>query len=155
MERFKKFQEKLLDYRRRRLADYFSPGKPENTKILIVDDEKIHQLTLSAHLKQLGYRPDIANNGWEALAMFSSTNYDLVFMDVEMPVLDGIEATRRILANNHPQPVIIGHTTLNTVQCEELCNEAGMVLVIKKPAKEHFIRAVLKDFSKHYNIAKR
>lgn len=155
MERFKKFQEKLWDYRRRRLADYFSPGRPENTKILIVDDEKIHLLTLSAQLRQLGYTPDIANNGWEALAMFSSTNYDLVFMDVEMPMIDGIETTRKIMDNNHPQPVVIGHTTLNIINCKELCAEAGMATVIKKPAKENKIKYLLEEFYKHSYSLKR
>lgn len=155
MGRFKKFQEKLSGYRQRRLAGYFSVGKPESTKILVVDDEKIHQLTLSAHLRHLGYIPDIANNGWEAIAMFSSTKYDLVFMDVEMPVLDGIEATRKIMANNHPQPVIIGYTTLNTANSVELCGKAGMSTVISKPAKKDIIQTIMEDFSKHSTVTKR
>ncbi|HKK09840.1 MAG TPA: response regulator [Bacteroidales bacterium] len=155
MERFKRFQEKLFDHRRNSLADYFSLNKKESVKILIVDDEKIHQLTLSSQLRRLGYHPEIANNGREALAMFSGTHYNIVFMDVEMPIVDGIEATKRILEIKQHRPVIIGHTTLDTPQCYQLCTNAGMTTVLQKPANEDTIKGLMEKISKPFSVNKR
>ncbi|MGM0565479.1 MAG: response regulator [Bacteroidota bacterium] len=136
MEPFKKFQEKLRQNRQRYLGKYFS-GSSQKTadKVLIVDDEKIHQLMLASKLKNLGFETDIANNGHEALSMCSEMQYDLIFMDVEMPEMDGIEATRLLMSTGNAQPPVIGYTSLDTPEIKLSCQQAGMSIVIKKPAE--------------------
>lgn len=136
LERFKKLQEKLFDDRLRHLNKYLNGDeKQQRCTVLIVDDEKIHQLMLANHLKKMDYEPDIANNGAEAIAMCAETSYDIIFMDIEMPVMDGIEATRKICsAGGQSAPVIIGYTSLNDLHTKITCEASGMATVLKKPA---------------------
>ena len=148
MERFKKIQQKLFNDRLRHIGRYFS-GDEQSQKlsILIVDDEKIHQLMLANHLKKMGYAPDIANNGSEALAMCAETAYDLIFMDVEMPVMDGIEATRHIINTSKATvPVIIGYTSLNDMHTIITCESSGMITVLKKPASADTILKTISEY---------
>jgi two-component system sensor histidine kinase/response regulator len=135
LEPFKKFQEKLRQNRQRYLGKYFAGSSQKNAdKVLIVDDEKIHQLMLASKLKEFGLETDIANNGHEALSMCSEMHYDLIFMDIEMPGMDGIEATRLLNSINNHHPPVIGYTSLDTPEIKLSCQQAGMSIVIKKPA---------------------
>ncbi len=135
MEPFKNLQEKLRQNRQRYLGRYFTGVSQKlQGRILIVDDEKIHQLMLAKKLKDFGFQTDIANNGHEALAMCSELQYDLIFMDVEMPGMDGIEATRLLNSTNNNHPPVIGYTSLDTLEIKMSCRQAGMNVVIKKPA---------------------
>ncbi|CAG8549932.1 268_t:CDS:10 [Funneliformis caledonium] len=68
---------------------------PKNISFLIVEDNKINEMILITMLKQSGYyNYDVANNGLEAVKMFSQKSYDIIFMDLQMPICDGIEATK-------------------------------------------------------------
>ena len=67
-----------------------------DNKILIVEDDKVNQRIISRFLQELGYKIEIADNGFEAVNCFMNHKYDLVLMDVQMPVMDGVEATKRI-----------------------------------------------------------
>lgn len=85
-------------------------------------------------LERLGYRPDVVNNGAEALGALAGKDYDLVFMDVHMPELDGLEASRRIRKRHEPRaPRIIGLTATALPEDLEQCLAAGMEEVITKP----------------------
>lgn len=142
MSQIKKIQEKLNVFRISRLKSYYN-DRSSGLRVLVVDDEKINQLFMLGHLKKLGITADFANNGAEALAMVSGIHFDVVFMDVEMPVMDGIEATRQIQSIHPNPPLIIGYTTLQGSHNEKICLEAGMSRIIHKKISFHEIESLI------------
>ena len=93
----------------------------------------------------MGLNPDIAKNGKVAVEFAGETAYDVIFMDVQMPIMDGFEATRRIRAMGHlsTQPKIIGLTALAIHGDRERCLEAGMDDYISKPFQKDDLHRVL------------
>ncbi|MDH5720291.1 MAG: response regulator [Spirochaetia bacterium] len=75
-------------------------------KLLVVDDSVINQKLAKALLEKLEHAVDIASNGLEALDLALKNEYDIIFMDIHMPELDGIEATKKIRDNGKSMPVI-------------------------------------------------
>ena len=117
-------------------------------KILVVEDHAINQQLINLLLKQLGYQPKIVQNGLDAIQELNSDNYDLIFMDVIMPVMDGLQATRQIRANgmNIPPPIIIAMTA-NALQGDrERCLEAGMNDYIAKPIQPGVVEKVIRKW---------
>ncbi len=101
--------------------------------ILIAEDDKLNQKFALKILHKLGYEAHIANNGQEVLEMVSQRNYDIVLMDVQMPVMNGLEATKMIRLCLADQPYIVAMTA-NTLQGDrEECMIAGMDDYISKP----------------------
>lgn len=104
-------------------------------EILIAEDNKINQNVIMHVLGKLGYKPQIAENGLEAVAACRKNNYDLILMDMQMPEMDGVEATIVIRKALSQQPVIIA-LTANTMKGDrEECLLAGMNDYISKPVK--------------------
>ncbi|HEY3232587.1 MAG TPA: response regulator [Roseiflexaceae bacterium] len=106
-------------------------------RILLAEDNAVNQKLALRLLSQMGYRADVAGNGLEAVAALERQPYDVVLMDVQMPELDGLEATRRIRALTLAagQPHIVAMTA-NAMQGDrELCLQAGMDDYISKPIK--------------------
>jgi len=102
-------------------------------RILIAEDNPVNQKIAQKALGKLGYQPDVVKNGKEVLEEVSKVNYDMVLMDVQMPEMDGLEATRMIRLCLSSQPVIIAMTA-NTMQGDrEECINAGMDDYISKP----------------------
>jgi CheY-like chemotaxis protein len=113
------------------LANDFSKQYP--LRILIAEDNLINQKIAVKILTKLGYQPALANNGKEALETVSNEHYDLILMDVQMPEMDGLEATRMIRTCLEIQPVIIAMTA-NVMQGDrEDCMQAGMEDYMSKP----------------------
>lgn len=113
------------------LSSDFSKRYP--LSILVAEDDKLNQQFALKILNKLGYQPHIANNGQEVLELVSQRNYDVVFMDVQMPVMNGLEATRMIRVCLAEQPFIVAMTA-NTLQGDrEECIRAGMDDYISKP----------------------
>lgn len=113
-----------------------TPLHPEAAaKVLVVDDSVPNLLIASAFLKNLGYKPMIANNGWEAIDLVRDNMFDLILMDLQMPGLDGIETTRQIhsLCDTTKAPPIIALTANATPSDVSTCNSAGMSGFITKP----------------------
>jgi signal transduction histidine kinase/DNA-binding response OmpR family regulator len=108
---------------------------PARLRILVVEDNAVNQKVAAALLKSLGYSADFAGNGHEAIAAVERQPYDVVFMDVQMPELDGLEATRRICRRLPPErrPRIVAMTANAMVDDSEACREAGMDDYLAKP----------------------
>ncbi len=105
--------------------------------ILLVEDNPVNQKVALRFLERLGYRADAVANGIEAINAIGAHHYQLVFMDLQMPEMDGFEATRHIRGNlpAHRQPCIIA-LTANALQSDrDLCTAAGMNDFITKPIK--------------------
>jgi two-component system, sensor histidine kinase and response regulator len=103
--------------------------------ILVVEDNIINQKVIVQLLKKMGYQADIAEDGSVAVKMVNENAYDLVFMDMQMPVMDGIEATQIIRKSGIKQPFIVA-LTANALQGDrEECIDAGMDDYIGKPLK--------------------
>jgi len=123
-------------------------------RILVAEDNLINQKVAQALLIQMGHKVDIAINGQEALKALEMTTYDLVFMDVQMPVMDGLETTRIIReatssVRNHLIP-IIAMTASAMKGDREICLEAGMDDYITKPINPEIVANALERWSKPY-----
>ena len=104
-------------------------------RLLLAEDNVINQKLALRILGKMGYDADVAGNGSEALNLMSLIKYDMVFMDVQMPEMDGITATKKI-RKTHPKELIIIAMTANALQGDkEKCLEAGMNDFISKPIK--------------------
>jgi PAS domain S-box-containing protein len=106
-------------------------------RILLAEDNAVNQKVALALLGQLGYRADVAWNGLEALAALERHPYDVVLMDVQMPELDGLDATRQICARWSPEarPRIIAMTANALLEDREECFAAGMDDYVAKPIR--------------------
>ena len=103
-------------------------------KVLLVEDNRVNQLLASHMLKKLGMPLDIANNGVEAIARLDDERYDVVLMDIQMPVMDGLEATRRIRQDARFAALpIVAMSAGVTLDEQEKCSAAGMTDFIGKP----------------------
>ncbi len=106
-------------------------------RMLLVEDNAVNQKVALKMLARLGYRADVAANGLEALDALGRQRYDLVFMDVQMPEMDGLEATRRIRATiaDDEQPRILAMTANALEGDRETCFAAGMDDYVSKPVR--------------------
>jgi CheY-like chemotaxis protein len=106
-------------------------------RILLAEDNVVNQKLAMRLLQQMGYRADLASNGIEAIECVQRQTYDVVLMDVQMPEMDGLEASRRITANYQPgeRPRIVAMTA-NAMQGDrEECLAAGMDDYVTKPIR--------------------
>ena len=116
-------------------TDVTADKEPIPTRILLVEDNKVNQMVAVGLLKKLGYTCSIANNGAEGLALAETELFDLILMDMQMPVMDGVTATEKIRQLDHPSastPIIA--VTANALP-EDLkaCLDAGMNDYLSKP----------------------
>ncbi len=111
-------------------------GSRHPLRILLAEDNTVNQKLALRLLEQMGYNADVAANGLETLEAIERRMYDVVLMDVQMPEMDGLEATRQIISRwPENRPFIIG-LTANAMQGDrEMCLEAGMNHYIAKPVR--------------------
>jgi signal transduction histidine kinase/DNA-binding response OmpR family regulator len=119
-------------------------GERAPLRILLAEDNSMNQKVALHMLERLGYRADVAANGLEVLEALARQPYDLVLMDVQMPELDGLEATRRIRASVElAQPRIIAMTAHAFEEIRQVCIECGMDGYISKPVRiDELVRAL-------------
>ncbi|WP_052723686.1 PAS domain S-box protein [Paenibacillus wulumuqiensis] len=121
----------------------YLPGQEMKTgtygplRILIAEDHIVNQKLLRTILTKKGYQPDVVYNGQEAVTAVSQQTYDIIFMDVNMPHMDGMEATRQIrrMTELAYQPIIIAVTAFARKEERQLCMESGMEDFISKPLR--------------------
>ncbi|MDP3856787.1 MAG: CHASE domain-containing protein [Stagnimonas sp.] len=115
-------------------------------RILVAEDNALNQQVALRMLASLGYRADLAANGLEAVEAVQRQDYDLVLMDLQMPVMDGFEATRRIRALEHrPQPKIYAVSASVLDHERRACIEAGMQHHLAKPFRRADLERVLRE----------
>ncbi|MCP4659303.1 MAG: response regulator, partial [bacterium] len=123
------------------------PVPTRSHRILLAEDNVVNQMVAKAFLNRLGYRSDCVANGLEALEAVRRGSYDVVLMDVQMPEMDGLEATRRIreeLASRR-QPLIVAMTAHAMRGDEQRCREAGMDAYLSKPLRINELETVLRQ----------
>ncbi|KAI7898450.1 histidine kinase-like ATPase [Cokeromyces recurvatus] len=117
-----------------------------NKTTLLVDDNPINQKVLSRMLSKMGLKPQIAQNGREACELVSKSKVDLIFMDIWMPEMNGLEATKWIRDMNKTDgnnPYIIAMTACVMAGDREKCIEAGMNGYVSKPVRKEELEAAL------------
>lgn len=120
-----------------------------NLRILLAEDNEVNQTVMLKMLRRLGYRADLAANGIEAIQAIERQPYDIVFMDVKMPEMDGLEATKAICKrwSSDEKPKIVALTAYALEGDRERCLEAGMDDYISKPVKIVDLERVLINIS--------
>jgi PAS domain S-box-containing protein len=128
-----------------RLADRFP------ARILLAEDNTVNQMVAVELLGRLGYRCDLVDDGAKALEAVRTTPYDIVLMDVQMPVMDGLEAARRICDELDPErvPRLIALTASALKEDRERCLEAGMEDHVSKPVRLEELRDTLERALSH------
>ena len=123
-------------------------------RILLVEDNRVNQKLGLAILRKFGYSADVAVNGQEAIAAVESQRYDLILMDVLMPVMDGLEATRRIRKLEGGRVPVILAMTANVLETDQnVCLQAGMDDFLSKPVTAATVRAKLVELFGNREIA--
>ena len=113
--------------------------------MLLVEDNLVNQKIAAAMLKKLGCSVDLAENGSEAVEMLDRESYDVVFMDCQMPEMDGYQATMEIRRREGPrrQTPIVALTAHAMKRDRERCLEAGMDDYLAKPARSEDLGIML------------
>ena len=126
--------------------------REKKVKILLVEDNRVNQIVATNFLKKWNIDVDIANNGKEAIGMISSKEYQLVLMDLQMPEMDGYEATRTIRASNDAyfkQIPILALTASATIDIKDKVLETGMDDFITKPFQPEELQAKIAYYVLH------
>jgi signal transduction histidine kinase/ligand-binding sensor domain-containing protein/CheY-like chemotaxis protein len=129
------------------LSSSFDPslGVTNPLKILVAEDNVTNQMLILRVLEKLGYQPDLSTNGMDVIGRLEQRSYDLILMDVQMPEMDGLEATKHIRQYCSKQPYIIAMTANAMAEDRDACLEAGMDDYISKPVKLDVLIGMLRD----------
>ena len=121
----------------------------EGMQILLAEDNTINQRLMERLMERIGYKLDIARDGREAVEMARKKRYNIIFMDLQMPELDGLQATRQILSEApENKPFIIAMTANVSQEDRDLCLQAGMVDYIAKPISLEKVKEMISRFEK-------
>jgi len=144
---FKTLEVPKIEHRKTALSQEFASNY--HFRILIAEDILMNQKLIVWILNKLGYQPDLANNGLEVLAMMKVNKYDLILMDLQMPEMDGLEATRIIRQLYGERPLIVAVTANAMSEDRENCMAAGMNDYMTKPMN---LEVLTKCLTNLYNL---
>lgn len=126
----------------------------DGISLLLVEDNVLNQKLIFLTLSKYGFKIDVANNGKEALDKLQTKNYDIILMDLMMPVMDGLEATRNIRKREQDtdnRNIIIG-LTANTYDADrEKCLKEGMDEYMSKPFDIEVFKDIIAQFDFQIN----
>jgi len=128
------------------INEFRSSGHP-SVKILVVDDNDMNRSLMEHLLTEWNLSFDMADNGWEALARLQQTTYDMVLMDIQMPEMDGYNATRRIRTELGLDVPVIAMTAHALAGERERCLSSGMNEYISKPVNERELYELIIRFA--------
>lgn len=116
-------------------------------KVLLVEDHTVNQLLATTLLKKWGHTVAVADNGQIALDLFPSQHWDVVLMDIHMPVMDGVETAKAIrrMQTGAKRTPIIALTAGDVPNMREDCRQAGIDHFITKPYRAENLKAVIED----------
>ncbi|MEZ8057510.1 ATP-binding protein [Vibrio splendidus] len=114
-------------------------------EVLVVDDIKMNQIIIQQMLRKHEIEPVIASNGVEGLELASNNDYDIVFMDCRMPVMDGFEATEKLRKKGYSKS-IVALTAGTTLEEREHCIQCGMDDILSKPYTANDLKEMLKKW---------
>jgi CheY-like chemotaxis protein len=127
--------------------------KNRKLNILLVDDVEMNRILIQEYLKNTNYKITEAEDGKMAVEKAKTQQFDLILMDIQMPILDGYDATKEIRAwekaTHHPHTPIVAVTAYATKEEEEKCLAAGCDLHIAKPILKENLFKVLENISEH------
>lgn len=120
-------------------------------KILVAEDNLINRKLVISILKRMGYNVSYVTNGQEAVDMVRQMDFDIVLMDIQMPVMSGVEATIKIKSEvpHNRQPLIIALTANSEVEDKETCLKSGMVDYMSKPINLSVLQNVLSKWGNY------
>jgi signal transduction histidine kinase/CheY-like chemotaxis protein len=136
-------------------GNFLNPGASEQRfgegfHVLVVEDNKVNQRVAVARLQKMGFLVDIADQGEQALSMVTDSAYDLIFMDCQMPVMDGFEATRRIRAMEKNGRIgripVIAMTAHVMNEDKARCFDAGMDDFLRKPVTQEQLEKTIRTW---------
>jgi CheY-like chemotaxis protein len=111
--------------------------------LLAVEDNLVNQMVIKKTLEKLGYQVMVANNGQQGVEMFLAHDFQGVLMDVQMPVMDGITATKKLRLEHGITVPIIALTANAQETVEQACMDAGMDMFLTKPISREKLEAAL------------
>jgi len=120
-------------------------AKKHPLQVMVAEDNEMNQLLILKILDRLGYKPALAKTGTEIVGLLARKHYDLILMDIHLPEMDGIEATRYIRSHSTKQPRIVAMTASAMLEDREACLKAGMDDYLTKPMKLETLMLVLKE----------
>ncbi len=128
---------------------------PYCLSILLAEDNLVNQKVAMRVLSHLGYQADIAANGLEVIKAIASKSYDLIFMDIQMPEMDGLETTKYIRkqeVKSQLTPIAIVAITANASHDDQdICRKAGMNDYISKPIQISELKTILQRYESFKN----
>jgi len=128
------------------LVSHSSGARPR--RVLVVEDNEVNSMVISAMLEQNGCEVECVENGLLAVDILSREQFDMVFMDLHMPEMDGVTATKRVRAmESTGRTPIVAVTASAFTEEEARCRDAGMDGLIRKPINERLVREALVQYA--------
>ena len=139
---------KVAEERTKKIEEKTNSIKTKNKKVLIAEDNEINQELMKAIFEELKLQVDFANNGLEAIELFNENSYNLIFMDINMPLCGGVEACEKIRKFDKSIPIIA--LTANAIKGDkEKFLKAGMNEHLTKPINFNKLKEVLEKYLNH------